>query len=167
MILDDFQGGKLFENLILFGRLCRGLGMHLAPNTMIDVVEALALVDLGRRDDVYHAMRALMVLRQRDLAIFDEAFNVFWQPPAMNPISLDARVFSKNRRQPPKQFLLPPNADPDDPNQPQRDAPDPLIRAVVPTYSQRDILRHKDFAEMSGEELSAVQRMIEALPWSL
>src|SRR5579863_9842134 len=79
---DDYSGGgHLLHNLLLFGRLCKGLGMDVSPNRMIEVARALEWVDLGRKQDVYHTMRALIVTRQRDLATFDEAFNQFWRAP--------------------------------------------------------------------------------------
>ena len=36
-------------------------------------------VDLGARDEVYHACRALLVHRQDQIAIFDLAFAAFWR----------------------------------------------------------------------------------------
>ena len=45
---------------------------------MLDVTEALQHVDIRARDDVYHTCRALLVHRHEDLAIFDRAFDAFW-----------------------------------------------------------------------------------------
>src|SRR5690606_35898821 len=38
---------------------------------------------------------------------------------------------------------------------------------IVPTYSQNDILRYKDFAEMKAEELAEARAIMERLPQSL
>ena len=62
---------------------------------MLDAVEALPHVDIGRRDDVYHTLRALLVHRREDLALFDRAFDTFWgerQPAAGLPADV-ARPF--------------------------------------------------------------------------
>src|SRR5215467_498285 len=77
-----YEGGQLLHNLLLFGRVCKALGMDVTPNRMIDVAHALEFVDLGEKQDVYHALRALIVTRQRDLELFDEAFRSFWRRPA-------------------------------------------------------------------------------------
>ncbi len=74
-----YEGGRLLHNLLLFGRLCHALGIDITPNGMIEVARALEFIDLGRKSDVYNALRAMMVNRQRDLELFDEAFNLFWQ----------------------------------------------------------------------------------------
>ena len=46
---------------------------------MLDVVEALGHVNLGARDEVYHACRALLVHRREQLGIFDRVFAAFWR----------------------------------------------------------------------------------------
>ncbi len=68
----------LLRNLLAFGRLLRRLGLDVHPGRMLDVAEALQHVDIRVRDDVYHACRALLVHRYEDLAIFDRAFDAFW-----------------------------------------------------------------------------------------
>jgi uncharacterized protein with von Willebrand factor type A (vWA) domain len=162
-----YYGGKLLENLLLFGRLCRGLGMQVTANVMPDVAHALSLIEIGRRQDAYHAMRALMVSRQRDLPLFDEAFNLFWQPEANNPVSMDVRSLVEPRRKKRKQFLLPMGSTPDDETEANLPPLDENLIALIPTYSALERLRYKDFAEMTGGELEAVKRLMERLPWSL
>src|SRR5579859_2785644 len=76
-----YQGGYLLHNLTLFGRVCKILGMDVTPRCIIDAARALDLIDLGRRGDVYHTLRALFVSRQADLDLFDEAFRTFWRKP--------------------------------------------------------------------------------------
>src|SRR5256885_14133738 len=70
---------SLLDHLVAFGRVLReaGIGTHAAR--MTDLVQALAHVDLGSRDEVYHACRALLVQRQDQIALFDVAFDAFWR----------------------------------------------------------------------------------------
>ena len=77
----DYRGGKLLENLLLFGQLCKQLGMTVTPHSMIEVARALEFIDLGHKADFYYSLRTLIVTRQRDLALFDQAFRAFWRPP--------------------------------------------------------------------------------------
>ncbi len=164
----NYEGGRLIENLLLFGRICRGLGMTTTPGVMLDVATALQLVDLGKKQDVYYAMRGLIATRKRDLELFDEAFRIFWQRRSDASTTLDLHSLGEQRRQKKTQFLPPPEAAPEDPNEEQTDVPiDPSLIALVPTASQSDVLTYKDFAAMTGEELQAAQRLIEALAWSL
>jgi uncharacterized protein with von Willebrand factor type A (vWA) domain len=69
---------QLLPNLLVFGRLLRSLGLEVHMGRMLDVAEALHHIDLGVRDQVYHACRTLLVHRHDDLATFDRAFELFW-----------------------------------------------------------------------------------------
>ena len=70
---------RLLDNLLMFGRLLRRAGFHVHSGRLAELAEALRYVNLGARDDVYHACRALLVQRQDQIAIFDLAFAVFWR----------------------------------------------------------------------------------------
>ena len=68
----------LLRNLLVFGRMLRSAGLDVHPGRMLDVAEALPSIDLGARDEVYHACRTLLVHRHEDLAPFDRVFDAFW-----------------------------------------------------------------------------------------
>lgn len=162
-----YSGGKLLHNLLLFGRVCRALGMDVTPNRMLEVANGLHFINLGHRQDVYHTMRALIVTRQRDLELFDEAFRHFWHYHRGDWTLLDLKSLGE-RRQKKTQFLPPPEASPDaDPVDGTKPAVAPNLIVVVPTFSTQETLRHKDFAEMTGEEVTAARHLMEKLSWSL
>jgi uncharacterized protein with von Willebrand factor type A (vWA) domain len=164
-----YTGGRLLHNLLLFGRVCKTLGMDVTPNRMIEVGRALEFVELGRKEDFYHALRALIVTRQRDLALFDEAFKLFWRKPAGEWVTLDLRSLGETRRQRKTQFIPPPEATPDDAETPEDTKPgvDTNVVVLVPTYSHQEALRRKDFAEMTGEELAQARQLLARLAWGL
>ena len=161
------EGGHLLHNLLLFGRVCKLLDMDITPNVMIEVAHALGYVNMGNPGDVYHAMRVLMVNRQRDLELFDEAFDLFWQRPMDNwrTIQLPAIPDEKQGR---RQILLEAGARPiGNASELPKATPTIDLTAIVPTYSQAENLRHKDFAEMTGAEIAMARKIIEHLPQSL
>ena len=160
------QGGQLLHNLLLFGRMCRALGMAATPNRMIEVAHALGHIDLGQRLDVYHAMRALIVSRQRDLEFFDKAFDLFWRRPFDDWTQMDMPPLVEDdpRRM---KFLLPAGASAVDSQDTNSATPDLKMTAIVPTWSSREQLRYKDFSEMSADELALARRVMERLPRSL
>lgn len=167
---DDWQlttaaHGHLLHNILLFGQLCRALGMHVTPACMIDVTRALEYIDLGKKWDVYHAMRALMVTNPRDFGLFDQAFRLFWKQPNDRAHGLDMRmIYTPADKRKPMQFLLPPTAEPDD-SPGSQDAPrDNNWLALIPTYSTIESLRYKNFGEMSGAELAQAKAAIARLP---
>ncbi len=75
------NSGRLLNNLILFCRLLRGLGLDVNPGRVMDVAQALEYVQIGRKPDFYFTLRSLLVHRHEDLPLFDEAFNAFWRKP--------------------------------------------------------------------------------------
>src|SRR5471032_195272 len=70
---------KLLDNLVIFGGVLRRAGFSVPSGRLAELVEALTWVDLGARDEVYHACRALLVHRHDQMAIFDAAFAAFWR----------------------------------------------------------------------------------------
>ncbi len=73
------MNGKLLHNLLLFGRVLRGLGMDVNPGRMVDLVRALDHIEIGNKADFYYAARTLLVHEREDLPLFDEAFDLFWR----------------------------------------------------------------------------------------
>src|SRR5262249_49185979 len=155
------------HNLLLFGRLCKGLGMDVNPERMMDAAHALEYVGLARRNDVYHALRAVIVTKQRDIELFDQAFREFWRRPSEGYTTLDLRSMGEQRYQRKTQFLPPAGSDSDSGDEAEKPAIDPTLLAIVPTYSEQAALRRKDFAQMTGEELDAAKGMMAQLPRSL
>jgi uncharacterized protein with von Willebrand factor type A (vWA) domain len=161
--------GHLLHNLLLFGRLLRGLGLDVNPGRMIDLAAALEHVDLSRRVDFYHAVRSLLVHRHEDVPLFDHAFNEFWRDPAQGWLASLPGQLPRRRAQRVVQ-IPPPLKDPaGTPEQPGdgREAPPKPVLEVTRTYSDREVLRQKDFSELSAEEYTAIRELLSAMVWRL
>ncbi|MDE2820655.1 MAG: VWA domain-containing protein [Chloroflexota bacterium] len=154
------------HNLILFGRVCRALGMNVTPNRMMDVARALAHIQLGRKQDFYYALRTHLVTHPREFAYFDEAFDIFWRRPSDGFTTLNLQSLGEERRKKKTQFLAPLDSSPSENGSDSKEL-DPAMIALAPTYSRQERLRHKDFAEMSAEELEMAKRVIAKMPESL
>ncbi|MDE2857070.1 MAG: VWA domain-containing protein [Chloroflexota bacterium] len=154
------------HNLILFGRVCRALGMNVTPNRMMDVARALAHIQLGRKQDFYYALRTHLVTHPREFAYFDEAFDIFWRRPSDGFTTLNLQSLGEERRKKKTQFLPPLDSSPSENGSDSKEL-DPAMIALAPTYSRQERLRHKDFAEMSAEELEMAKRVIAKMPDSL
>src|SRR5260370_31453752 len=66
-----------------FARLLRAAGLRLGPDRVVDCVNALELTDCNRRDDWYWTMSAVLLSRQEQRPIFDQAFRIFWRDPKL------------------------------------------------------------------------------------
>lgn len=169
--LDLSRSGHLLHNLILFGRVLRGLGLDVNPGRMIDLVNAFDYVNLGRKADFYYAASSLLVHSREDQKLFDEAFNLFWQKPMTGwEVYLPGLVQQRQRLR--KPLVVPPPLKAPEPVPPDAASADsareqPPIIEVTLTYSAREVLRHKNFADLSQEELQEMKHLMAQLVWQL
>jgi hypothetical protein len=154
------------DNLMVFGRVLRGRGLDVHVGRLLDVIEALPLVHVASRDEVYFTCRALLVHRHEDLATFDAAFDAFW------------RSHDPSR---PRHAVTAPDEPPSTPasrGDPSRAARDSGARGFVEeaeasgamggvrTWSDLEVIAQKDFAEFSGEEVALAQSALNRLVWN-
>jgi uncharacterized protein with von Willebrand factor type A (vWA) domain len=153
----DAGEGQLLYNIVLFGRLLRRLGFDVTPTQILDLVEALHWIDMSHKEDVKESACAVLVKRNEQLALFDEAFDLFWQVrkdkfPRINVTML-------LRRKPQTQGHILGKGDGN-----TRKSEEPEIEQNR-TYSNIEILRHKDFAQMTDDELAQVKAWMQQMPW--
>jgi uncharacterized protein with von Willebrand factor type A (vWA) domain len=168
---DEHQApGRLLDNLVLFGRLLRGLGFDVSSSRMISIVKALEFINIAHKADFYHTLSCLLVRRQEEILLFDQAFALFWKRPGHSRIALS---FPQNdntapRKRPTAELktknLDAPNVSSE--NLVEEDQGE-LESMSTKTYSQNELLRHKDFAEMDAGETDEVVRRLGELIWQL
>jgi uncharacterized protein len=145
-------GEGVVRTLVTFGRILREGGVEVGPGRLQDALRGLELVDLGRRDEVYHALRCTLVSRRDDLEAFDAAFAAFWEraplPPGAAP--------------PPAAGVETPASAA--PGGTEGDDGGDDVPPAVAAASRDEVLRRKDFADMTPDELRRVRRLIDALP---
>ncbi len=154
----------LLTNLLLFGRVLRGLGLDVDPGRMIDVVKALGHVGIGSRADFRHAARCLLVHRHEDEALFDAAFEAFWRKPAEGVTHLDLRALGERRRFRRPRYSSRLSGRPSD--GPPRESSPTVVQPIL-AWSPLEALRHKDFAELTAEELEEVRRLLATFSWRI
>ena len=155
----------LLHNLLHFTRLLHRLGLDVQAGRAREVAAALSCVDVGRRADFYHTLRSLLIHRADDLAVFDEAFRVFWRRPHGEWTEKDLSAMGEKRRSgAPEYESEAPESDADGAG---RRASYQVERMAVLSYSDRESLYAKDFEQFTEDELSAAQRMMADLDWDL
>jgi uncharacterized protein len=155
------------NNMLHFSRLLHSLGLDVHAGRMVEVAAALDHIDVGRRSDFYFTLQTLLVHRQQDLAMFDEAFRVFWRPPPDQWSSQDLRALGEERRLGAPEVDMP-AADtpaPEDASTPALS--DPVERVAAMSYGSGEISRVKDFAAFSDAELQGAQAAMASLTWDL
>ena len=159
------RGGRLLENLLIFGRVLRRAGIDVHPGRLLDVIEALGYVDLGSRDEVYHTCRALLVHRHDQIAIFDRAFAVFWRDhhdlelrrePSPSEAARSATTVERFIEI--DEAVTPSGDEADDEAAGPGRAPK--------TWSDVDMLATKDFAAFTVEEVAKARMALSQLSWT-
>jgi uncharacterized protein with von Willebrand factor type A (vWA) domain len=155
-------GERLAANVVHFTRLLRRAGLRVGPGDTLDAQRAVAAIDIVQRDEFYWALHAVLVRRHADHGLFDEAFRLFWRDPMGIHSALSLllpqvkapvnRTMSRRL----SEAWHPPAAQPPAPR--PREQP-PRIDTFL-AYSADEILRHRDFDEMSAEELARARAVV-------
>jgi uncharacterized protein with von Willebrand factor type A (vWA) domain len=158
------QTGKLAENIIHFGRALRLAGIAIGPSAVVDAIRAVEVAGIAGREDFYWTLHAIFVKRREHHAVFDEAFRLFWrsrkhlgQMLASGPESTvpEARRRAAATRAAEALFGAAPV--------PRAREPDEIEIDARLSVSDREVLRRRDFAQMTADEVREAERQIEAL----
>ena len=135
----------------------------------MDLVSALGQIEIGKKSDFFYAARTLLVHEREDLPLFDEAFELFWRKPADANWNTQWQGMTRRRKKPGPIVTHPPlKEDVPQTNDSASDSAEPMtVIEVTRMYSDREILRHKNFAEMNVEESEAVKQMMSKLLWKV
>lgn len=167
MNADQETDGHILHNLMLFGETLRRLGLDFGSGNMLDLVRATETIPIGRRQDFRAAARCLLVHRKQDFPLFDDAFQVFWRRPAHGISTRDLRSMGEERRYRNPQVGPPVSAD-EEGGDLVGDAPEGMPGIdMSQTYSAREVLRQKDFADYTPGEISQARSMMAELSWDL
>ncbi|MCO5729953.1 VWA domain-containing protein [Rhizobium sp. SSA_523] len=160
--------GRLADNILHFSRVLRRAGLKTSPQATLDAVSAVQAISIGSRDEFHAALASIFVKRREDMAVFDEAFRLFWRKreliekmiQMMSPKAADHREREKPKPAAARvsDALFDRHASP-----PKREAPPEIEREARLTASASDVLRKADFAQMSAAELALARRELARL----
>jgi uncharacterized protein len=158
--------GHIADNIAFFARALRTAGIPVGPRTVIDAVEAVQVAGIGGRDDLYWTLHSVFVTRRDQSILFDQAFRLFWRRR-----SLVEKMI---------QMLTPFS-----PLQKESTEPKPLARVAdamfggvrdqeikekpkleldsTLTMSDAEVLRSRDFEQMTALEIAEAKREIARL----
>src|SRR5690242_14531125 len=152
-----------------FARVLRAAGLPVGPGKVIDAAEAVRAVGIASREDFYWTLHAVFVNRRDQREIFDQAFHVYWRNPRLlekmmemllPQVGVPADPESKQLSRRLQDALQPgkgeaPTGDDDEP-------PEVEIEATF-TVSDREVLQHRDFEQMTQAEIDDALRAIARL----
>ncbi len=159
----EADSGRLADNILMFCRTLRNAGLPIGPGRVLEAMAAVRRAGIERRDDFYWALRAVLVNDPAQFRLFDQAFHIYFR----NPRLLE-RMMS---------LLLPSLDSHGDP----AEAPHRRLQEALPSvggsgesggtqieidqagsWSRREVLRRKDFEDMSLEEQTQAKQLLRA-----
>jgi uncharacterized protein with von Willebrand factor type A (vWA) domain len=124
-------------------------------------VRALALIDIGVREQVYYTARGLLICRREHMRLFDILFARFWRMAMQAAPRKKMPIAPRHRKLPPFTIATYMAF--------KAKIGDPPIDVVdrSGTYSDLEALQRKDFSEMTPEELAQIRQLIERMRWQI
>ena len=150
--------GRTADNVIGFARALRTAGVPVGPGSVIDAVNAIQLVDIGNRADVFATLQAIFVKRHEHALIFAQAFDLFFRAADEWKQMLDSVPLpDQPRKKPPPASRRVQEAF----SQSQvTETPQAKAEEIRLSVSDKEILQKKDFAQMTASEIAEVTRAI-------
>jgi uncharacterized protein with von Willebrand factor type A (vWA) domain len=151
-------GAVLTRNWLHFGQILRGLGFDAGPARMLPFLTALTVIDLRRADDLRTSVRVHFGRRRDELPILDRALAAFlrgvvpngeMEVPSATTSSEPGGAITLTGRQ--LKVLD------------EEGAAEGAEEQEVASYSQAEVLRHKDFDTLSTAEMAEVRRLIRLM----
>ncbi len=159
--------GHLAENVMYFGRVLREAGLPVGPGLVLDALDAALAGPLRKRDDFYWTLHAVFVKRREHKELFDQAFHVFWKKPKMLEQLMQLMYHQIARKQDQKKqkagFRRLAEAMFDKAEVQSQQKSDALEVEATYTASANDVLRSKDFEQMTVTEQTEARRALQKL----
>ena len=139
---------------VTMARTLRGLGVAAPPDASVAFAAALAEVGLARRSSVYWAGRATLVRRPEDVPAYDRAFAAVFEPGRSHVGEVDEPAVES----------ITVLVDGEDDDAPAPATEEPVDGPVLTLrWSDREVLRSKDFARCTVDELDEAHRLMADL----
>jgi uncharacterized protein with von Willebrand factor type A (vWA) domain len=150
--------GHLPDNIMHFARVLRDTGLPVGPGAVLDAIDAVRGGGMATKSDFYWILHSVFVKRHEHSTLFDHAFEVFWRKPQMveqlmQLLFQQVRVETAPAKKKTGQKRLAEAMFNQDDAQSQRERPSDEVELEGEfTSSTREVLRNKDFEQMSADE---------------
>lgn len=167
----DGAATPLADRIVAFGRVLRQAGLKIGSDQVMDALDAVETVGVERRADVYQALYGIFVHRQADAELFDQAFQLFWRAPSELSEALQEMLPTINNipEDDPLRKRVEEALRGDEASVPEAQPTEEEREEVelVVSYSEREVLRQKDFADFTAEEIAAAREAIQRMQWPI
>jgi uncharacterized protein with von Willebrand factor type A (vWA) domain len=171
------------QRALAFARLLRRAGVKTTTGQAMDFVRAIEHIDISRREEFREAARACLVTHKDDLPVFDRLFDLYWrakpeytdgllqQPDPNDLIELapeegeEAEETEGSSIEGARGRRLEAIEAIEEAEEGEGSETESLADAF--SYSPAEILREKDFADFTEDELAQIRRFMQQLTWQI
>ncbi|WP_448575128.1 vWA domain-containing protein [Thermomicrobium sp.] len=171
------------QRALAFARLLRRAGVKTTTGQAMDFVRAIEHIDISRREEFREAARACLVTHKDDLPVFDRLFDLYWrakpeytdgllqQPDPDDVIELtpeegeEAEETEGSSVEGARGRRLEAIEAIEEAEEGEGSEAESLADAF--SYSPAEILREKDFADFTEDELAQIRRFMQQLTWQI
>jgi hypothetical protein len=157
---------RLAEQIVRFARSLRASGIKVGPGAAVDAVAAVETAGAKSRQDFYWTLHATLIKRHEDDPVFEQAFRLFWRRRDPNEAIMAAMLPAAPeaaKEQPGQRRVQEALAEGDPPRLPRTRPEAEREVDMRGSTSDIEVLRHKDFAQMTADELAEARRRIARL----
>lgn len=176
------EGEELLDRVVRFGRYLRQLGVPVTLGQIMDFIGAVDQVGFVR-EDFKLAGRATLVTRREDVPLYDEAFDLYWRRSTFaddaTPDNIANIAPPDAQDKPESQLPPPPNKHRQDKQEgeperrmgqsevEERELDEDAEPDTQLTYSASEVLKGKDFAQFTQQEMEHARRIMEEMTWKI
>ena len=143
------------QAVVGFVRALRAEGIAAPVGSTLAFAEALAALDVNRRDDLYWAGRATLVSRPEDTPVYDRVFARCFDGSAELLLGVPEELTIR--------LALDDDSGDDEPDDGDGNAEDDGVPTISVRWSPIEVLRTRDFATYSPEEFAEARRLMADL----
>lgn len=158
--------GHLAENIAYFGRALRMAGLPVGPGAMVDAVSAVEAAGIGHRRDLHATLQAVFVKKREHMAVFDQAFAIFWRRRALIERMMASMMpTAPGAPDQPRQQVLRRVSEAlynDSQRAPEQLEEQRILDARL-TVSDIELFKARDFEQMSSTEIEEAKQQVAKL----
>lgn len=145
---------RIADNILLFCRTLRKAGLPIGPGQVIEASDAVLKTGIERRDDFYVALRSVLVTDPTQFGIFDQAFHIYFRNPRLleRMMGLLLPTLEQERGASEDEAAIRRLSEAMSAVSAHDDDEVIIELEQAGSWSNRELLREKDFEQMSLEE---------------
>src|SRR3954447_5357403 len=144
--------GQIADNVVGFARALRAAGIPVGPGAVIDALNALRVIEIVNRADVFTTLESIFVKRHEHALIFAQAFDLFFRVTEDWKHMLDSIPLPDHAKKKPRPASRRVQEALSQPS--MTEAPQSQEQELRLSVSDKEVLQKKDFAQMSAAEIA-------------